>query len=144
MKLVYANYKEDLGRSFCVVESDRGYEYFGHARLHPDDAEWASQFTGCRIAELRAELNALKDECQWAKAEYKFYKDFVTSCTQYKNWNPEDKSAKVVFRQLNRRRRAMEKAAAAVAEKEQEIAVAVKSTEYMKREKDKKEQGKTS
>lgn len=144
MKLVYADYKEDCGSSFCVVESDRGYAYFGHARLHPDDAEWASQFTGCRIAELRAELNALKDECQWAKAEYKFYKDFVTSCTQYKNWNPEEKSAKVVFRQLNRRRRAMEKAAAAVAEKEQEIAVAVKSTEYMKRVKDKKEQSKTS
>lgn len=76
-------------------------DYTGIARLHPDDE--FSKFTGCRIAEYRATISALKEEYRIEKAKYDECKKFVKAVEQYKKFNSEDPSAKAMYRQLNRR-----------------------------------------
>ena len=75
--------------------------YHGYAKCHPND-EW-SEFTGCRLAEMRAKLKAYKAEYFIAKQNYEECRKFVNAIKQYKKFNAEDGSAKAMFRQLNRR-----------------------------------------
>jgi len=86
-----------------VVIEHRGENFYGYAKCHPDD-EW-SEFAGCRLAELRAQIKALKSDYQEAKARYEECRKFVNAIKTYKNFNAEDASAKAMFRQLNRRAR---------------------------------------
>ena len=93
---------EQDGLSEVVIEH-RGENFYGYAKCHPDD-EW-SEFAGCRLAELRAQIKALKSDYQKARASYNECKKFVNSIKTYKNFNAEDPTAKAMFRQLNRRAR---------------------------------------
>lgn len=76
--------------------------FLGRAFAHPEE-ENPSEFVGCEIAERRAVIEALKYERKIAKEELKKYQNFVKACECYKDWNKEDPSAKVVYRQLNRK-----------------------------------------
>jgi len=90
--------------------SDKAYVWIRHlertfrgaAYIHPQE-ENPSEFVGCEIAERRAVIKALKYERILAKKDLKKYQDFVKACECYKNWNKEDPSAKIVYRQLNRK-----------------------------------------
>lgn len=52
-KILSSKYAEDVGVSRVTIMTDLG-EFSGMAVLHPDDRAYASSFTGCHIAELRA------------------------------------------------------------------------------------------
>lgn len=88
------------GESYVLV-SYKGNTFNGKAKLHPDD-EW-SNFTGCRYAEMRAEIKALKDEWKKKKAACEECRKFVVAVSQYANFDKSSPSAKAMFRQLNRR-----------------------------------------
>lgn len=90
----------ETGYSYVIVQHC-GNEYMGKAKCHPDD-EW-SEFTGCRYAHQRAEINALKDEWRKKKAACEECRKFVVAVSQYSNFDKESLTAKVMFRQLNRR-----------------------------------------
>ena len=98
--------------------------YAGVAHCHPDD-EW-SEFTGCRIAEVRAEISALKDEYKEAKAKCEECRKFVRAVEQYATFNPEDPTAKVMYRQLNRRIAAVNKIATKINAKELELKASIR------------------
>lgn len=104
MRLINSIYNEDLGTSVCEV-SYKKQTYTGLSRLHPEDkkAGLASKYTGCRYAELRAEIKALKDEYKKEKSACEECRKFVKACSQYKNFDKESPTAKTMFRQLNRR-----------------------------------------
>lgn len=66
MKLIYSHFDMKTGES--IVQIQNKYKiYTGKAYLHPDDLAYASQYAGCRIAELRATIKALKDQLQQHK-----------------------------------------------------------------------------
>lgn len=117
MYLKESYYTERTGRSSCTVVY-RGKTYTGVADLHPEDADKASRFAGCEIAEVRAQIKALKDELKQEKAKCDEIRNFVKMCGQYKNWDANDASAKVVYRQLNRRIRRVNKLIDKINEKE--------------------------
>lgn len=102
MFLKSSYFTEKTGTSSCTVQH-RGKMYTGFAELHPDDAEKASRFAGCELAEIRAEIKALKAELKQEREKCEEVRKFVIACTQYAKWDKEDPSAKVVYRQLNRR-----------------------------------------
>ena len=55
IKLIDANYDAEDGVSYAKIMTDCGI-FEDWAFLHPDDAEIASKFLGCEIAEYRATL----------------------------------------------------------------------------------------
>ncbi len=111
MKFVYSHTEPGLKKS-AVTVSHKGKKFVGLAWCHPDDA-W-SELTGCRIAETRAQISALKYEHKLKKEKCEECRKFVVAVQQYKNFNPEDPSAKAMFRQLNRRIKEVNKLAAEI------------------------------
>ena len=80
-----------------------GEKFVGFAKVHPDDKDNASEFTGCTYAETRAYIKALKHERNKLKEEAEICRKFIKACSCYKNWDPESPTAKAAYRQLNRR-----------------------------------------
>ena len=120
MFLKSSYFTEQTGTSSCTVQH-KGEMYTCLAKLHPDDAEKASRFAGCEIAEARAEIKALKAELKQEREKCEEVRKFVIACTKYAKWNKEDPSAKVVYRQLNRRIKRVNKLVNMINERELKI-----------------------
>lgn len=58
-KIAYARYDQEDGYSLVVKDSPYGRIY-GHAFLDDEDKEIANQWDGCKIAEMRADLEIQK------------------------------------------------------------------------------------
>ena len=132
MKLVESRYWEMSGLSECVVRY-KGKEYYGSAILHPDDREanLGSKYTGCRYAEIRAEIKALKDEYKIEKKACDECRKFVKACIQYKNFDKESPTAKAIFTQLNKRIKRVNKIIDKINQKIQDLDTAIKQKEIV-------------
>ena len=95
-------YDAETGRSTVKVEH-LGKCFFGEAKLNPADRDRASEIIGCQYAEARAQIKALKYEMKLEKAKCEECRKFVKACEMCKDWDPDSKVAKVVYRQLSRR-----------------------------------------
>lgn len=95
-------YNEQDGMSVVTIEY-HGNEFVGSARLHPDDAEKASKYAGCRFAEQRAYIKMLKSILADERIKCDACRNFVKSCESYKNWDRKSPLAKDAYRQLNLR-----------------------------------------
>lgn len=102
MKFIESHYNEETGFS-TVIMQHLGKKFVGQAKIHPDDKENQSKYAGCEYAEIRAMIKALKYERQLAKKKSDEALDFVKSCEGYAKFDPESDTAKVIYRQLNRR-----------------------------------------
>ena len=98
MKFILSYYNKKTGESTVKVRHLRK-NFYGKAQLHPEDVP--SEYFGCRIAEKRAMIQALKYERRIAKKEAEICRKFCQSCIQYAKFNPEDASAKSMARQLS-------------------------------------------
>lgn len=95
MILTDANYDKETGVSKCTILHN-GVKYYGEARLHPDDKDNWSSFLGCRIAEARATLKALKAEKKEKQQKLHYYENFVKTLLSYKEVNTESKEYKTI------------------------------------------------
>lgn len=68
MKFLYGYFNQNTGQSIVAL-ADKYGQYIGQAKLHPDDRKYASKYTGCRIAEQRAYIKALKQKIRRKKIE---------------------------------------------------------------------------
>ena len=100
MKFIDSYTDKDKGLSVVFV-SHRGKLYKGQTFLHEDDT-W-SDFTGCRIAETKAKIKALRREKQDKKRELRECQKFVNSLKGYKEFTLDNPLAKKVIRQLKLR-----------------------------------------
>ena len=87
--------------SVCVEHMGKVFE--GVAKVHPDDVDLISDFTGGRYAETRATVKALKYERKIAREKCEECRKLVNACRQYKDFDPTSPTAKAMFRQLNMR-----------------------------------------
>ncbi len=76
------------------------HKFKGIARLHPEDADRASELVGGRIAETRATIAALKYERKLSKEESEIIRKFVKKCEEYKNFDKTSPTAKAMYKQL--------------------------------------------
>lgn len=95
MILTDASYDKETGVSKCTILHN-GVKYYGEARLHPDDKDNWSSFLGCRIAEARATLKALKAEKKEKQQELHYYENFEKTLLSYKEVNTESKEYKTI------------------------------------------------
>ena len=130
MQLINSGFNEGTGKSTSVVKHKKR-KYYGYAWLHPEDKEIASKYTGCRYAEMRAEIKALKDEYKKEKKACEECRKFVKACSQYKNFDKESLTAKVMFRQLNRRIKQVNNLADQINQKMQDLEIAIKQKDIV-------------
>ena len=107
MKLIDAWFEESTGKSYATVEH-LGRRYQGMSKLHPEE-ENASRFTGCRYAEMRAQIKALKFERELKIQKCDECRKFIKACSQYNGWNKESSTAKAIYTQLNKRIKEVDK-----------------------------------
>jgi hypothetical protein len=100
MNFIDSVFSATTGVSTSTIQH-KGKLYTGTAKLHPEDAAKVSRFAGCILADLRAQVKALKAELKEEKANCEAIRKFVKACTYCKNWDPTSATAKVVYRQLN-------------------------------------------
>jgi hypothetical protein len=74
-------YDKELGVA-RVVLNKKGITAWGIARLHPDDADYGSEYTGLGIAEMRAQKDFLEKR---ARAKRKEYKRLLAKAEYYKD-----------------------------------------------------------
>ena len=109
----------------------RGLRFIGAAHCHPDD-EW-SYFFGCSLAETRATIEAAKYELELCREDYKSCKNFVRAVAGYKNFDPSSPSAKAMYRQLNRKKQAVERAKKRVKVLKESVVVQQENREKFKK-----------
>lgn len=98
--LIDAVYGEATGVSFATIKY-RGNEYTAFTKLHEEDKDKASKYAGCRFAEQKAQIKALKAELRNEKAKCDAIKDYIKSVCQYGTFDKDSPTAKAMFRQLN-------------------------------------------
>ena len=89
MKTISSDYNEETGLSKVTVATDLGL-ITGYASLHPDDAEIASHFAGCRYAEMRAGIKYMKEKIKISKCQLEPLKRVYNILINKKNchsWN---------------------------------------------------------
>lgn len=138
-KIKFIDSMTDLeARESQVVVSMLGKDYIGSAKCHPEES-W-SEFVGCRYAETRAEIAALKDLYRQKKNECDSLKNFVKSLECYKNFDKESSMAKIIYRQLNIRVREVNRLAEEIGTREFNLLVSMRQqdrfNEKMKSKKD--------
>lgn len=102
MKFISSSYNPDTGKSEVTMQH-LGVKFTGTAQIHPDDWENASSYEGCFIAENRAIILALKYERYLAKKKSDEAIDLLKACEHYANFDKDSPTAKVLYRQVNRR-----------------------------------------
>lgn len=130
MQLIDSIFNEGTGKSTSVIKYKKK-KYYGYAWLHPEDKEKASKYAGCRYAEMRAEIKALKAEHKKEKAACEECRKFVMACSQYKNFDKESPTAKVMFRQLNRRIKRVNDLADLINKKMSDLETAIRQKEIV-------------
>jgi hypothetical protein len=99
---VDSGFDEATGESWVTVALNHQF-YVGRSKLLEEDKDKASKYAGCRFAEMKAELKALKDLRRIEKEKCDECKRFVKALECYKEFDKESKTARCVYRQLNKR-----------------------------------------
>lgn len=99
---IESNFDEVTGESWVKVALNNQF-YEGRSRISEEDKDKVSKYAGCRFAEMKAEIKALRDLRRKEKEKCDECKRFVKALECYKNFDKESKTARYVYRQLNRR-----------------------------------------
>lgn len=79
-------YDKENGVSMAKF-SKQGIVAYGTAKIHPDDREYASEYTGLTLAEMRAYKNFLRKR---AKKKKEFYNRYQKIANSYKTYYEAD------------------------------------------------------
>lgn len=125
MKFHDSKYFSNDGISLASVEH-LGRVFSATSQLLEEDFDKVSKFTGCRFAEMKAEIRALKYERNLEKQKCEEIRKFVKACCQCKNWDKNSPTAKVVYRQLNKRIKRVNQLADQINMLQQELLIAIR------------------
>ena len=99
MKTIASDYNEETGLSTVTIATDLGF-ITGYASLHPDDAEIASHFAGCRYAEMRAGIKYMKEKVKVAKYALKPLKRLYNNLSQMNSFDKNNKGVKMLEKEI--------------------------------------------
>lgn len=99
-KIKSAVFDEEDGVS-CVSISTHLGRFDGVSCLHPDDKDIASEFEGCRYAELRAVISFYKAEIDILKIKIETLQDVLLNFKNMKYYSENKKEVKCVSTKLN-------------------------------------------
>jgi hypothetical protein len=82
--LISSDYNAETGESVVTIHTEEG-NFTGKARLHPADADNASRFFGCQIAEQRAAIKWHKTQLRILREQETVIFAFVKETFGYEN-----------------------------------------------------------
>ena len=103
IRMIYSNYNEETGVSCVTLRTPLG-EFTGYAKVHPEDAAFASPITGCRFAEIKALIKYRKAKVNVITNEIKGLTDFKNVLTGLTIIDDNDISLKYLRRQIDIKR----------------------------------------
>lgn len=101
-KLAYANFNAETGISDVVIKNKNG-SFMGIATCHPEE-EAISEYTGCRYAEIRANIKAVQYEKRMVNAAIKELEDFEKILKSLKDYNPHSVEARRLRRRIHEKK----------------------------------------
>lgn len=129
-KITFVNSRTDSEAGWSLVIVKMGNMLFeGSAKRHPED-NW-SDFTGCRYAEQRAEIKALKHFRNQKKNECEEIRKYVKSLEGYKDFDKESPTAKAVYKQLNIRIKEVNEIADEINKREFNLRLAIRQQDRL-------------
>lgn len=138
MKFISSSTYKKLGFSYVTI-LEKGKYYTGRAKLHSEDSKNWSEYTGCRYAETRAMIQALKYERKKKKAACEECRKFVKAVSQYKNFDKNSSTAKAMYRQLNRRIKEINKITDQINKMELELRITIRNQDSINKKANKKD-----
>lgn len=97
--LVYAKYDKETGISKVWIKNKYGV-FMAKSRLHEDDREFASEYIGCRFAEMKANIKAYKKHKQDLQLRQQELEYFKTMLEQTKGYNPDSVEARKLRKRI--------------------------------------------
>ena len=88
--------------SVCTLTDNKNRIFIGQAYCHPDDLEFASEFTGCEIALRRAMIKAMRAERDDIKISLQTLKQFDSLLQNSPKFNKYTYQYKMLQRSINR------------------------------------------
>ena len=138
-KFIESDFDVDTLVSQVTIEMNKE-RYTATTKVHKDDMDKISKYCGCRFAEAKAEIKALKAELRKEKAKCEEVRKFVRAVSCYKNFDPESAPAKAVFRQLNIRIKKVNELVDYINEKQREYSTMINQRDIVTRAIDRKKE----
>lgn len=104
MKFISSSYDNESGESVVIIQH-LGKKFTGTAKIHPDEYDKRSEYAGCAYADMRATIEAIKYEKELVKTEIANIEKYLKACECYKDFDKESPTAKVLYRQLNKKKK---------------------------------------
>lgn len=96
---ISSEYDENTGVSKATILTDLG-AFEGKARLHPEDAEIASRYAGCRYAEERATIKYAKMKIKVINNQLKVLKNIAYEIKHKKYYKENNSGIKVLEKNI--------------------------------------------
>lgn len=90
--LEYAKFDPETGYSVVTIANKYGH-FTDVAKMHPNDAPYASEITGCDYAEHRAMIRCWKHRLKLNAAQKKIMQDYYNIISGMADFNPRDPAA---------------------------------------------------
>lgn len=105
IKTKYA-YKD--GKAICTLITPDNLTFVGKAYCHPEDKDMATEYTGLRIAEDRANMKYLSYLVKEAKKELHTLQTFFNTLKNRPNYSSEPREIQILIKDIRRRKRDIE------------------------------------
>lgn len=96
-KLIFSDFNKETGRSQATIASPIG-SFTGYAKCHPEDEK--SSFFGCQLAELRAELKAMKANKRLKVAQLDCLNSLYSSIKLSKDFKEQSLEARRIRKEI--------------------------------------------
>ena len=96
----HIEYDYHAGSATCLIMYKDGSCSVGYAYCHPDDMDVESNYTGCHIAFVRANINRVTQERDALKNQLKSLNDFYNVINQSKYYNSASYEATMLRRKI--------------------------------------------
>ena len=94
---VVATYEDGLS---TVEITNRYGTFVGHAKLHPEDVAFESNFAGCRFAEMKAGIKIFQAKIKDVRVKIKTLEDFEKVLINCKDYDPNSFEGKRLRKQI--------------------------------------------
>jgi hypothetical protein len=98
MKLISSNYDKETGISTATISTPLG-NFTGITKLHEEDKDIESNFTGCKYAEARAIAKYAKAHIKNLKLQIKTLENTIKVLESLKDYNKNSVEARAVRKQ---------------------------------------------
>lgn len=98
-KILYSNFNKDTGISTTIIRNKYG-TFKGRSKLHDSDKEYASNYAGCRFAEMKANIKCLKKQKADKQLRLTELNHFKKILEDIKGYNPESLEARKLRKRI--------------------------------------------